>query len=343
MRTRRFSGATVQEALRAVKAALGADAVILETAEVGGMVTVTAAGPPDESAAVPVAPAPRTARPVAPEGDLAGELRALVGVVRDLVHEHRRQQVPVFAPELQRLHRVLLAQGVDGVIAGALVRETAERLGPGMALDAALAGALAGEPPAAAGQRVRLLIGPPGDGKTMTLAKLAAQARRGGRRVRLITADTYRVGAVAEVETYGRALGARLDVVTGADELVRALADAEDADLVLVDTPGVGPGQTAEMAELGALVDAAGAAASRTLVASAATGSCAAERTCHAFAALRPDACVLTKLDVAPGGAMLAMLWRHGVPVSHVATGRRIPDDLQSATPDRLASCVLAS
>jgi flagellar biosynthesis protein FlhF len=257
------------------------------------------------------------------------------------VHEHRRQHAPALAPELQRLHRVLLAQGVDGVIAGALVRETAERLGPGMALDAALAGALAGEPPAAARQRVRLLIGPPGDGKTMTLAKLAAQARRGGRRVRLITADTYRVGAVAELETYGRALGARVDVVAGADELERALADAGDADLVLVDTPGAGPGQTAELAELGALVDAAGAA-SRTLVASAATGSCAAERTCQAFAALRPDACVLTKIDVAPGGAMLAMLWRHGVPVSHVATGRRIPDDLQAATPDRLASCVLA-
>ena len=337
MKIRRFSGATIQEALREVKAALGVEAVILDTAEVAGVVTVTAATDVDDQEPPPAA------RPAGADAELADELRALVGVVRELVHEQRRQQVPALAPELFRLHRALLAQGVDGVIAAALLRETAERLTAGTALDAALACALAGEPATGCEQRVRLLLGPPGDGKTMTLAKLAAQARRAGRQVTLITTDTYRVGAVAALETYGRALGAPVRMAANAGELTTMLATAGAADLVLIDTPGAGPGQTAELAELAALAEAAGAEASRTLVASAATGSCAAERTWQAFAPLRPDACILTKLDVAPGGPMLAMLWRRAIPVSHLAAGRRIPDDLESATPDRLASCVLAA
>jgi flagellar biosynthesis protein FlhF len=340
MRTRRFSGATMQDALRAVKAALGPDAVILDTAEAGAGVTVTAAA----DAEVPVAPsergAPARGRPA--DAELTAELRALMSVVRELVQEQRRHQLPALAPELLRLHRALLVQGVDGVLAAALLRETAERLSPGTALDAALAGALAGDPRAPAPARVRLLLGPPGDGKTTTLAKLAAQARRAGRQVALITTDTYRVGAVAALETYGRALHARVDVASSPAELARALGAVDGADVVLVDTPGAGPGEPAQLAELAAIVEAAGPQAVRTLVASAATGSCAAERTWRAFAELRPEACVLTKLDVAPGGPMLAMLWRQGIPVTHVAAGRRIPDDLEAATPDRLASCVLA-
>ena len=112
---------------------------------------------------------------------------------------------------------------------------------------------------------------------------------------------------------------------------------------MLVDTAGAGPAQQAELAELKALVEAAGAAAGRTLVMSAATGALAAANTFRAFAALAPDACIVTKADTAPGGAVVAQLWRERVPVSHVAAGRRIPDDLEAATPSRLARCVLAA
>src|SRR5438552_980432 len=136
-------------------------------------------------------------------------------------------------------------------------------------------------------KRVRLFMGPPGDGKTTTIAKLAAQERRAGRRVALVGTDTYRVGATAELETYGRALGAPVHAAVGARELVQALACVAEADVVLVDTAGAGPGQGPQLAELAALVEAA-AAAARTLVASGATGSSAAARTWRAFAPLEP-------------------------------------------------------
>src|SRR6266481_639405 len=255
MTINRYTAATMQQALARVKAALGPEAVILETASAPGEVTVTAA--------VDRMPAPIGAA----SGELVGEVRQLLGVVRELVDEHWRRERPGLGRELLPLQRALLAQGVDGVIAAALVQATEARLGRGAPVLAA----------------------------------------------------------------------------AGARALVQALARAADADLVLVDTAGAGPGQGPQLAELAALAEAAGAGAARTLVASAAAGSSAAARTWQAFAPLAPEACVLTKLDLAPGGPMLGLLWRRGVPVSHVAAGRRIPDDLEPATPDRLARCLLAA
>jgi flagellar biosynthesis protein FlhF len=79
------------------------------------------------------------------------------------------------------------------------------------------------------------------------------------------------------------------------------------------------------------------------LVVGAATGARGAEEVWRTFAPLAPAACVLTKVDIAPGAAPLAVLWRSGVPVSHVSAGRRIPDDLEAATPARLARALLAA
>jgi len=333
MKVKRFTAPTMPEALKQVKATLGPEAVILETTEAPGQVTVTAAVDLDAPAGGATDPA---------DGALVSEVRELMSVVRELVDEQWRRQVPPGGRGIRRLHRALVAQGVDGVIAAALLRETAERLGPGARLDAALARTLV-TAPAAATPSVRLFFGPPGDGKTTTIAKLAAQARRAGRRVLLVGADTYRIGAAAELERYGQALGAEVRRAKDPAELGHALRDHGRADLVLIDTAGAGPAQQAELAEVKALADAAGADAGRTLVVSAATGALAAAHTWRAFAALGPDACVLTKADTAPGGPIVAQLWRERVPVSHVAAGRRIPDDLEAATPKRLVRCLLAA
>jgi flagellar biosynthesis protein FlhF len=324
----------MSQVLRQVKAVLGDEAVILDTQEAGGTLTVTAAVDDGEvEAKLPDATGQS-------DGELLVEVRQLLGVVGELVDEHWRRHVPGLGPDLLRLQRTLVAQGVEGMIAAALVKDTAERLEPGVSLTAALARTL--DPLAApdAGTRIRLLMGPAGDGKTTTLVKMAAREQQRGRRVALVGTDTYRVGANAELETYGRVLGMSVYTAAHPSELERALKAARDADLVLIDTAGAAGG---ELVELSAFAEAAGPDAGRTLVLSAATAGAVAGRTWHAFAALRPDACVLTKLDLAPGGPVLGLCWRRGVPVSHVAAGRRIPGDLETATAERLAGCLLAA
>ena len=335
MKLRRFTGPTMADAIRQVKAELGEDAVILETSDEAGGICVTAATDEDTPTA---------------EGVLTVEVRRLIGTVQNLADAQRQpeQRPPEQRPaaeaasDVRALQRALLAQGVDPVIAAALVQSTAARLGGDMSLTAAVGGLLPFES-ARGDAGVRLFIGAPGDGKTTTIVKLAAHARRAGRRVRLAGADTWRIGAAAELQIYGRALDVPVECVRTPEALARLVAGAVAAELVLVDTGGVAPGASDELACLGALVHAAGPTAGRTLVVSAATGSAAAAQIERTFAPFAPDACVVTKVDGAPAGPVLGVLWQRGMPVSHLATGRRIPGDIEVATPDRLARCLLAA
>jgi flagellar biosynthesis protein FlhF len=327
MKIRRFEAASMPAALRQVKAKLGPDAVLLDTQMGGAGVIVTAAVDDD---AVHAAPAEQT---------LVGEVRQLLDAVRTLV----AGSAPATAPEAAALARALAAHGVDPAIATALVAATAGRLAHGARdVPAAVAGAL---PPAApAGARVRLVFGPAGDGKTTTLVKLAARERAAGRSVALVAADGFRVGGAAELEAYGRVLGVPVLRAAEPGALRRTLATtAAAADAVLVDTPGAGPGQKDELAELARLAEEAGPDAARLLVVSAASGAAAAGAAWSALAPLAPSTAVLAKSDAASGTPWLALLWRHRVPVGWLATGRRIPDDLEPATADRLARRLLTA
>jgi flagellar biosynthesis protein FlhF len=327
MKIRRFTAATTAEALAQVKAALGPDAVLLDTASVGGRVVVTAATDDAETA-------------VAPQAELVGEVRQLIRAVRALVAQ---APAPPLPDDADGLRRALVAQGVDAAIARALASAAARRTDAGRALPDAVRDVLAEATPPRAAARVRVFVGAPGDGKTTTVVKLAAHARRAGQRVVLAGADTWRIGATAELEAYGRALGVPVARVGSPAELHAAVAAHAGADLVLVDTAGASPGQADALAELSALVAAAGPEAGRTLVASATASGAAMAQLDAAFAPLAPDACVLTKLDAAAGAAALSVAWRRGLAVTHLGTGRRIPDDLEPATPERLARCLLAA
>jgi flagellar biosynthesis protein FlhF len=67
---------------------------------------------------------------------------------------------------------------------------------------------------------VLALVGPTGAGKTTTLAKLAAHAEAfGGWKVGAITIDTYRVGALEQLQLYAEVAGFPVEVVYDAREV----------------------------------------------------------------------------------------------------------------------------
>ncbi|MBI3636880.1 MAG: hypothetical protein HY216_11845 [Candidatus Rokubacteria bacterium] len=193
-----------------------------------------------------------------------------------------------------------------------------------------------------AGRRPRRVafVGPTGAGKTTTLAKVAARAQlEQGRRVGIITIDTYRIGAVPQLQAYAEILGAPLAVAETPEALADALARMNDVDIVFIDTIGRSPlGGGAE--GLAPFLSVA-AADEVHLVLSAITRPGDSMRAARAFARLVPNRLSITKIDETEDHSALLMAARGtGLPLQWLGTGQEVPDDLDVATPDRLLGLV---
>jgi len=186
-----------------------------------------------------------------------------------------------------------------------------------------------------------LLVGPAGGGKTTTAGKLARHLTKRGRHPLLVCCDPLRPAATEQLST----LAAQVQVpFIGAPEpisgLEAALAEARRSlrDVVIVDTPGVPPGEPPPdfLAELVSRFKPGDV----LLVLDALTGQEAA-RIAEAFLPLGVTGVVLTKLDGdARGGAALSLPARIDQPILYVGVGEH-PQDLEPFHPERMADRIL--
>jgi flagellar biosynthesis protein FlhF len=87
------------------------------------------------------------------------------------------------------------------------------------------------------GQKIYTFIGPTGVGKTTTLAKLAAQsALNKGMKTAMITLDTFRIAAAAQLEAYARIMGLPVEVAVSGKELNNAIKKYSGYDRIYIDT-----------------------------------------------------------------------------------------------------------
>jgi flagellar biosynthesis protein FlhF len=199
-------------------------------------------------------------------------------------------------------------------------------------------------PPLAHGKpAVVVLVGPTGVGKTTTVAKLAAvygigSARSPARRVRIVTIDNYRIAAKQQIETYAEIMRIPVSLVESAADLEKAMALAQEADLVLVDTIGRSPRDLDKLAEMKGILDAIPAPSRRTYLAlSATTKASDVEEVLRQYEPFGYRAVVLTKLDETLRiGAVVSSLARHAKPVAWLCDGQGVPQDIAEATVPRL-------
>ncbi|MGD9906083.1 MAG: hypothetical protein AB7U83_21635 [Vicinamibacterales bacterium] len=238
----------------------------------------------------------------------------------------------------------LVAAGVEPALADAVAAGIPRREQRGLsaagvrrALEAHLA-PIAGAADAYA--PVEVFVGPPGVGKTTTIAKIAAQERvRHGRSLGMIAADAFRAGAVEQLRTFAAIIGAPFRAARTVAEIEQAIGTARHT--LLVDTAGRSPAD-GDLRDLRRLLG--GRDDVRThLVLPGDTSVRSAQRIFRTFADARPDRVVLSKMDEAESPSSLFLwLMEHGIPVSYVTDGQRVPEDLVPATPAALATALLA-
>ncbi|UCD74459.1 MAG: flagellar biosynthesis protein FlhF [Phycisphaerales bacterium] len=186
------------------------------------------------------------------------------------------------------------------------------------------------------------LVGPTGVGKTTTLAKLAASFKlRHGRKVGLVTSDTYRIAAVDQLRTYANIIGLPLQVVLTPGEMRQAVFALSDCDVILIDTAGRSQNDDNRLAELEQFM-AAAEPHEVHLVLSGTAGEKVLQREAEAFSRVGVDKIVLTKLDEAVSfGVLVNVIRRVGKELSFFTTGQEVPDHIELGRPGRLAELVL--
>lgn len=194
----------------------------------------------------------------------------------------------------------------------------------------------------ALGGRKVMLIGPTGVGKTTTIAKLAAiHSLWKKKKVFLLTADTYRIAAVKQVETYSKILGIPMDVVDDPRRIGPVLEKTAEADLVLLDTAGRSQRDGARIEEMRELY-LAFQPDSVHLVLSANTKYRDMLDVVKRMGVVPISRIIFTKTDeTTTYGALLNILLDFDRPLSFITTGQNVPNDIEVASGLRLSEMLL--
>ncbi|MGH1577452.1 signal recognition particle-docking protein FtsY [Planktotalea sp.] len=199
--------------------------------------------------------------------------------------------------------------------------------------------------------QVVLVVGVNGSGKTTTIGKLASQFRDAGKNVVIAAGDTFRAAAVEQLQVWGERAGVPvLTAPEGSDPASLAFdamskAEADGADLLMIDTAGRLQNRADLMEELSKIVRVIqkkdpSAPHNTLLVLDATTGQNALSQV-ETFQKLADvSGLVMTKLDgTAKGGVLVALADKFGLPIHAIGVGEQI-DDLDAFDPEDFANAL---
>jgi flagellar biosynthesis GTPase FlhF len=189
-------------------------------------------------------------------------------------------------------------------------------------------------------QRVVALVGPTGVGKTTTIAKLAGRMRMAfDVKIGLISADSYRVGAGHQLQTYASLMGLPFrmidDSLPYAHAIQVAVDSLPDCDLILLDTAGYSPRDTrvdSMSQELSTLHSI-----EKLLVLPAPGNDVDLRAAATAFGRMGCSRVIVSKTDETGFmGPVVNTLVSLRKPVAFLTTGQRVPEDIEPASARRL-------
>ena len=245
-------------------------------------------------------------------------------------------------PLFQHYQAFLSRQGISDRLIHALVDEArhAGDRGEAERLTYALSRILKFAPIQYSADAPIMLVGQTGAGKTSSAAKLAARAAAMGGRLMLMSADVGRAGAIEQMTTYAEALDTQFFPVQDTKHVAEIMRRERPRDQVLLDTPGVSPYASADVAAMRAFREAIGA---EPILVIPASGD-VLEHTdwVQAFANIGVRRCIVTKFDTSRRvGAALSACFEAGMSLAHLSEAPFIADGLIDANPEYLAHRLL--
>jgi flagellar biosynthesis protein FlhF len=347
MKIKTYRARNFREAMTLVKKEMGEDAILLSSKERRGGVEIAAAIDYAEiekvvksAQAVHASKAIKrnaaaSVKPKRVDGlnSLKRELQGLKETIQGIKHSGYEVSLP---KEQKEIYHCLLARNINRTLSLDLserVKNMCE-----------LPGTIATEIPTlkgGAGKKAVVMIGPTGVGKTTTIAKLAAKAVKEGKKIALISMDTYRIGAVEQIRIYAKILGVPLDVVSSVGELKESLVKYAGKDAIFIDTTGRNP---REKSYIKGLKMAGGLKFSLEthLLLSASSDDLFMTEAYKYYRELPIDCIALSKVDEAVRfGSIYNLVRLYRKPVAYITTGQKVPEDIMFPSSTELARLIL--
>ena len=191
------------------------------------------------------------------------------------------------------------------------------------------------------GPKLVAFVGPTGVGKTTTIAKVAADyAIRKNKKVALVSLDTYRLGAVDQLQIYGDIMNLPVEVAGEKQAFCEIVNRNRDKDLILIDTTGRSHRDQDYSHQLQEIFAAAGEVEVH-LVLSVTSQEKIFSSIFQQFAPVGVDRVLFTKLDEGLSfGHLFNFSVRNRIPLSYFTIGQSVPEDLEIAVPDRVISLI---
>lgn len=245
---------------------------------------------------------------------------------------------------LQLIYKKLIDNEVDSRFADEIIGEIENSLKKESNLDSILAAVYQkiilklGKPKTIEiGDKAKVIffIGPTGVGKTTTIAKIASSFKiEKEARVAFITADTYRIAAVEQLNTYASIIDCPVSVVYSVEDMNKSLSEYKDYDLILVDTAGRSHKATEQMDELKAFIEEVAQRADEFDFECYLTLSLTTKyKDLKSIADKYDDvdwAVIFTKLDeTCSVGNILNIRMLTDRPLSYTTSGQNVPDDIE--------------
>lgn len=245
---------------------------------------------------------------------------------------------------LQLIYKKLIDNEVDSRFADEIIGEIENSLKKESNLDSILAAVYQkiilklGKPKTIEiGDKAKVIffIGSTGVGKTTTIAKIASSFKiEKEARVAFITADTYRIAAVEQLNTYASIIDCPVSVVYSVEDMNKSLSEYKDYDLILVDTAGRSHKATEQMDELKAFIEEVAQRADEFDFECYLTLSLTTKyKDLKSIADKYDDvdwAVIFTKLDeTCSVGNILNIRMLTDRPLSYTTSGQNVPDDIE--------------